>query len=690
MTTVLDFSVFKRAIDAQFQKLVQHDLFVTVVDKDQLWDNYLASFPTGTNPMFRARTEHDCSCCRQFIRAVGNVVAIVGGRLESLWDVQIPDPAYQAVADSMARLVKSDRICGIFLHHERSVGTDKNFQTITTGSPPVASVATWHHFHAKIPDRSNRGRNFYCRGEDIATKLGEKRALHDVLERSLRELSIEAANTVVELIANGSLYRGNEHAHAVQAFIRLKTMYDELPVGDRDKFVWSQISQVPEAVAKIRNTSIGTLLTELSDGMELEDAVRRFEVMVAPQNYKRPTALVTKSMVENARKAVEELGLTSALERRYARLSDISVNDIIFADRSARKAMTGDVFDQVVTKASAPQDFKRVESMHIDRFISDVVPHVNQIEVLLENRHEGNLVSLIAPKDATARPLFKWNNRFSWAYKGDVADSIKERVKKAGGNVTADLCCRLSWSNYDDLDLHMVEEMRPRYEISFRSRGQKSPSGGDLDVDMNAGGRNSRTPVENIFYSNRANMREGRYYLFVNQFCQREADNSGFEVEIDYLGEVARFVYGKPVRQGQDITVVEFTYTHANGITIHSGLPNTSVSRDMWGLSSGQLHRVNVLMTSPNHWESEAGLGNKHWFFMLDGCARDDEARGFFNEFLRNDLDSFRKVMEMVGSKVKTGPAITQLSGIGFSDTRRAELLVRVKGNFTRNLKIMI
>lgn len=31
--------------------------------------------PAGTNPIFRERTEHDCSCCRNFVKNLGNVVA---------------------------------------------------------------------------------------------------------------------------------------------------------------------------------------------------------------------------------------------------------------------------------------------------------------------------------------------------------------------------------------------------------------------------------------------------------------------------------------------------------------------------------------------------------------------------------------------------------------------------------------
>ena len=242
-------------------------------------------------------------------------------------------------------------------------------------------------------------------------------------------------------------------------------------------------------------------------------------------------------MIERAKQTVEELGLTSALSRRHAVLSDISVNDILFVDRTAKPKLGGNVFDDLVATApdKKPKNFDKVEEVHIDKFISDILPRATSLEVMFENQHIKNLVNIIAPQDPTAGKLFKWDNNFSWAYKGDVADSIKEKVKAAGGNVTGDLCCRLAWFNYDDLDLHMVEPNGT--EIYF---GNKRPrfTCGQLDVDMNAVHGVTRTPVENIFYGNRSGMKEGVYTLYVRQYSRRENVDVGFEVEIDFMGDV--------------------------------------------------------------------------------------------------------------------------------------------------------
>jgi dTDP-4-dehydrorhamnose 3,5-epimerase-like enzyme len=90
---------------------------------------------------------------------------------------------------------------------------------------------------------------------------------------------------------------------------------------------------------------------------------------------------------------------------------------------------------------------------------------------------------------------------------------------------------------------------------------------------------------------------------------------------------------------------------------------------------------------SPNHWDGQP-VGNKHYFFMIDGCQNNGTARGFFNEFLKEELNQHRKVLEMVGSKMKIS-GDEQLSGLGFSSTAKNTLVCRVKGSFTRTLKIV-
>lgn len=663
----MQFNKFKTAVARQFAEMSKHQLFRTAVTGDELWATYLAAFPDGTNPIYKERTEHDCQCCKQFIRTVGNVVAIIEGQVLSIWDFGINDRTYQIVADTMSVLVRSKPIENIFLHTERTAGTDKNFQDTLDG------VKTWEHFFVNIPAAN------VVRGTDLGTKLGEARTSFEMLGRAMSTITVEAIDTVLELIDQNSIYRGTEHKFAVSEFKKVKGAVAN------DTHAWQISRTLPTSVSRIRNTSIGTLLVDLSEGTPLDVAVRSFEAKVAPANYKRPTALVTKAMIEKAKKQIEDLGLVSALERRYAHIDDISINNVLFANRDAKGKMNADVFDDLAAKVKEKPNLAKVEEVSIEKLIADILPKADSIEVLFEGRHAGNLMSLVAPADPTAARLFKWDNGFSWSYSGDVADSIKERVKQAGGNVTGDLCCRLSWSNYDDLDLHMVEPGGGH--IAYHNKYSHAGTGGQLDVDMNAGNGTTRTPVENIFYPSKGKMIEGEYRLYVNNYQKRENVDVGFEVEMDFMGTVHHFAYDKAVKTGEDVPVVTFNYSHKDGIKIVKSLPSTQASREVWGISTNTYQKVSVAMLSPNHWDDQ-GVGNKHYFFMLDGCRNEGTARGFYNEFLKADMDQHRKVLEMVGSKMRTEGTDHQLSGLGFSSTQRSSILCRVSGSFNRTIKI--
>jgi hypothetical protein len=665
----MDFKVFQAAVAAQFERMQrQGKLFRTNVDRDGMWNHYLSSFPPGTNPMFRKRTEHDCACCRQFVKAVGNVVAVIDGKLVSIWDTPIPEePGYAAVAKEMSRFVRSHPIAEPFLHHERKVGSARTFEEVVGGTPTA-----WDHFSVQLKGQ------FVANGADIPALLNEHRNDHGVFLRSLKEIKPDAVDTVLDLIAQNSIYRGAEHKATVMAF---KEHQDACLPTIPDTYAWT--ADAPPAVKRIRNTAIGTLLVDLSEGKDLEHAVKAFEAKVAPANYKRPTALVTPAMIAKAKTEVEALGLTSALERRYAMLTDLSINNVLFADRSAKAAINGTVFDELAASAPAvPRNLDKIESVPVEKFLSEILPKAESIEVLFENKHRPNLVSLIAPVDPTAAQLFKWPNKFSWAYNGDMADAIKERVKAAGGNVTGDLCCRLAWSNYDDLDLHLRGP--GGMHIYFHN---KRDGGGVLDVDMNGLDGRSRTPVENIYFASCGMMREGDYQLYVNQYNVRERVDVGFEAQIDFLGTVYNFAYPQAVRAGEDILIATFKYSRDNGFQIIESLPVTTASKEVWGLPTQRFHRVKAVMLSPNYWDDYA-VGNKHYFFMLEGCANDGTARGFFNEFLRGELDAHRKVLEMVGSKMQAGGP-NQLSGLGFSSTAKNTLTCRVKGSFSRLINIV-
>lgn len=446
----LHFPPFAQIVAAGFQRAVQlQNVFVVEPDND-LYDHYLASFPAGTNPIFKTNTEHHCSCCKQFIKHVGNVVAIEGERLLTIWEYaarNAPYP-YNVVASRLHHAVLASPISDLFRvsTKEASFGAEQALSLDEDGT-----VHTWNHFYTEEIPRSLR----VASPDQVR---GDYRTTVQVFERGLTELSPEAVETVLSLIEANSLYRGAEHKSAVQQFQKMQQEFLQLDERARHLFIWQQAKNL--GVARFRNTVIGTLVQDLSEGVDLERAVASFESKVAPQNYKRTTALITPKMVESAMETIRELGLESALERRLARLSDISVNDVKWVDGSVKPLMKGGIGDMLVQHVKELQRENRntiqAEPISLDDFMERILPETTSMELLFQGEHLSNLMVLTAPVHPEPKRLFKWTNDFAWSYGGNVTDSIKERVKKAGGRVeNVSLRVSLSWFNYDDLDLHV-------------------------------------------------------------------------------------------------------------------------------------------------------------------------------------------------------------------------------------------
>lgn len=671
------FPAFARMIADDFQKLVKDSaIFVADLEGDDLWAKYLASFPEGSDPIFKKRTEHDCSCCKQFIRRAGCVITISDGKVRTVWDHaadRAPGP-YATVAAALRQAVSSAGIRDIF----RVSKNDAQFGAQQTRSldKETQKALTWGHFYTgEIP------RNLRSATPDA--DLGNYRTTVQVFERGLIELAPGAVETVLSLIQGNSLYRGEEHKRAVVEFQKMQRDFLSKKGAERSLFAWANAGS---PAARFRNTVIGTLVQDLSEGKDLEFAVRSFETKVAPQNYKRTTALITPGMVKKAMETIETLGLEPALERRFAVIGDVSVNDVKWVDGAARSLMKGGLGDvlmqhAVATTRSSAKDEERAEDIGLEDFMSRILPETQAMEIFFSGRHLGNLMVLTAPVHPEPKRLFRWDNDFAWSYGGNVADSIKERVKKAGGKVDGVLRISLSWFNYDDLDIHIHEPgrgVRGAYDHIFYGN-KRGGSGGILDVDMNAGRGQTREAVENVVWS--AKPPDGPYRIVVNNFCRRETSDPGFVIETESGGKISHYSYNKQVRDKQDITVA--TLHVKNGVIerVESGDPgitSANISQEKWGLATERYVKVTTVMLSPNYW-GENAVGNKHTFFVLDGAKSDEETRGFYNEFLHPRLEEHRKVFEVIADKTKCRPTDGQLAGLGFSSTKPDEFLVRVQ-----------
>lgn len=686
------FKDFVKAIQKNLQQMSKDSsrLFTVNVDTEELYNLYLDSFPAGTNEIYRERREYDCSCCRHFIRDVGNVVSIKNGELHTIWGINpVSDDKYNVVAAALDAYVKQKAVSGVFLKKEKRIGTHENREMLPTGK-----INKYEHFFVDLPEICIFKE---CYGHTLEGDLSQFRDVRNVFKRSLDEISKEAVDTVLELIAQNSLYKGAEWKKQLTEFKNYQKEYGKLTDKQKELWIWEKSISAGAVIGKIRNHSIGTLLVNISEGMDLDLAVRKYEQIVAPVNYKRPKAIFTKKMLENAKKTITELGYMDSLQRRFATLDDITVNNILFSNKDAAKRITGamDLFDEMEQDVAIdPKRFSKVEEISAEDFIKNVLPVAKELEVYLENKHIQNMVSLIAPEVADAKTMFKWNNGMSWAYTGNITDSdIKENVKAAGGSVTGIVRFSIQWNDGNgkdnsDLDAHCLEPQGGDH-IYFSHKISRY-TGGELDIDITDPiyqcKSNGGVAVENITYPSKERMKPGTYKFYVNQYSFR--NSQGFKAEVEVNGEIHSYEYNTPVRGNVD--VAEVILDQSGNFKVVDKLPGNcaTISKDVWGIKTLQFTPVSVVCYSPNYWDEQKGIGHQHLFFMLKDCINPEEPNGYYNEFLKPELEQHRRVFETLGAKAHVKDVDDQLSGVGFSLTKRNDLIIKVKGATERVVKV--
>ena len=131
---------------------------------------------------------------------------------------------------------------------------------------------------------------------------------------------------------------------------------------------------------------------------------------------------------------------------------------------------------------------------------------------------------------------------------GPAKEDIMERLKdvKAG---SGDIQLSLAWDNYNDLDLSCTEP--DGTVIDFEHR--RSPSGGNLDVDMNAAPQSNR-PVENIFWP-LGQARRGTYGVYADYYRRHTSSSEKVEFTLRVVvGEEEQFFKAKlPPKSGRTL-----------------------------------------------------------------------------------------------------------------------------------------
>lgn len=187
---------------------------------------------------------------------------------------------------------------------------------------PTGKINKYEHFFVDLPEICIFKE---CYGHTLEGDLSQFRDVRNVFKRSLDEISKEAVDTVLELIAQNSLYKGAEWKKQLTEFKNYQKEYGKLTDEQKELWIWEKSIAAGAVIGKIRNHSIGTLLVNIAEGMDLDLAVRKYEQIVAPVNYKRPKAIFTKKMLGKITSYEEQL---RALQKENMQLN-LNINACI-------------------------------------------------------------------------------------------------------------------------------------------------------------------------------------------------------------------------------------------------------------------------------------------------------------------------------------------------------------------------
>jgi hypothetical protein len=714
-------TTINQKIQVKFDEICKSGkLFRSSIPGSEIWDLYLKGFKN--DPIFRDpnSSEHNCNLCHNFIRRYGNIIGIIDNQILTMFDIEVSEE-YENSFKNIANKLKKAKIENVFfetftelnkLNYEKCnksnitfrLGIDKNIKRYTKEEAEKFGVVkpnetrVFNHFHLNLPtifvDMS---------GKSVEALMGEYRDDKNVFKRAMDEISLDTLNLVKDLINQDSLLDGQTHLFKIEQIIPLKKEYDKLSKKDQDNWCWIKSYKLP--FAKFKNELIGVLCSELAEGKELNEACKAWNKRVDPANYMKAVAPITKKQIEDARKFVEENGYEESFNRRFATIDDIKVSEILHSNVGDGKIKSVSIFDGVKSTSTRHKrsEFDKVEEVTIEKFMKDILPSCTSVEAFLENRLEQNMVSLTTANNPDSKPIFKWSNNYSWTFNGNLAgkSQLAEMVENKGGRTDGAFRFTHSWNelepNQSLMDLHVfmpgctIPKSGGGPAVKGRRVGWNnrtdSASGGTQDVDYTNAAPKGYVPVENITFPSLAKMPEGVYTCVIHNWSFRGTGGKG-KAEIAFGGETYQYIY-PATKHHQWVPIAEVTLKDGKFSIEHKIEPieGFATQKEIYGIETNQFHKVNLVCLSPNHWEGN-NVGNKHYFFMLEGCKSPISIRSFHAENLLPELAKHRKVLEVLGNTTMIEPTEKQLSGLGFNATVRDELVVKLQGTHKRIVKI--
>ena len=349
------------------------------------------------------RQYYNCNACLGFISRFGDLVYVEeDGSLHSLiWD--IPEYSMGPFKDSitaMREAVENGNIRCVFSFNENST-----FMKIEGGLCKLGMEGTgqWTHFYGKL-------------GPDVIIpeyiKEDEFRDRINVSRETLNRWKTSTIMTVIGICEGRRLSNSDKVKDRCEALLRIQKMYQtDTNRNSRIDIFWKNHT----LLYHMKGSSIGSLLSDIEDGVSTEYAIDRYNEKVDPISYKRSKSLPSDATIKEAEKIIAELGAENSLKRRFALLSDIPKFLWKPSDKKSedKPSYREGIFSKVKSKSDAMNEFTPVVNdggtISIHTFITKTIKDANKIEILTPSH--DNYCAHVTAVDMDAPCIIKYDSK---------------------------------------------------------------------------------------------------------------------------------------------------------------------------------------------------------------------------------------------------------------------------------------
>jgi hypothetical protein len=388
-----EYDVFLQNLRNNFALALQDNPKIFYTNADNLFEIFLDNLPA------EARQHYNCNTCKRFVNKYGNIAMINGnGSLTSpIWnEIENIPTLFKASIEAMKKKVEKAIVTNVFYSSK-----------ITLGVPVTEQ---WHHMSLQVPRYLLNSNN----GDDLGEYMAEKLEDFKMLKTALEKYSLKSVSQALLILSAGAVNRSEKFVDNVQWF---KELHDNIngikDVRRINNLIWKAVSKAKTGFCHINSGMIGTLLDDITEGFDLEEVQNRFNAKVSGDKYQRPQVAPSAGNIKRAEEIFTELGLESALKRRYARLEELPTiwKPEVNVDTTQTK---GGIFTSVKPKTEDGKnepstDYTPMKTITWEKFLQTVLPTAKKIEYQV--KHMDNYSAIVTAADSESEPILKWDSK---------------------------------------------------------------------------------------------------------------------------------------------------------------------------------------------------------------------------------------------------------------------------------------